>query len=183
MDQGHRLAAGLKGVLDGHAHQTLGRKHRDRFNSHPRIRAHLLLAAFEHFFVEKLDQLRSFSSSLLPFDSGIHIFGVLAEDDDVHTLGMFDWRWRPFVVLHRAHATIKIEHLPQCDIERPNSTTHRRGKWPFYRDSKLSDSVNRILRQPVIELRLSFFSRKNLVPCDSPLPAVCFFRGSIENSD
>ena len=68
---------------------------------------------------------RSFRRSLLPLDAGVNVFGVLAEDDDIHALGMLHRRRHALVILHRTHAAIEIENLPQRDIERANAAADR----------------------------------------------------------
>ena len=69
--QRDRFAAGLESMLDRHAHQALGSGHGNGLDADAGIEADLLLAAFQHVFVEELDQPRALRSSLFPFDSGV----------------------------------------------------------------------------------------------------------------
>src|SRR5437870_1185692 len=119
------LLASLKSGLDSHAHQALGSGHGNGFDADPRVQPNLLLAALQHFLVEEIYQLGNFGRTLLPLDPGINIFRVLAEDGQVHALGMFHRRRCPFVILHRAHAAIEVQNLSQRDVQGTNAAAHR----------------------------------------------------------
>ena len=182
MDKGDTLASTLERVLDCHTHQAFCRKYGDRLNADSGICAYLLLATLQHFFVEEFDQLGGFGSSLLPLDSGINVFGVLAEDDDVHALGILHRRGCALVVLHRSDAGIEIENLTQSDVKRANPAADRRGQRAFDGHAKFFDCVNRVLRKPIIEFCLGFFSSKDFVPDHAAFPAISFFDGRIEDA-
>src|ERR1700728_1966726 len=117
VDQSDGFAARLQSVLDRHAYQALRSGHRDRLDPNAGIEADLFLAAFQHVFIEELDQLGALRSSLLPLNPGIDVFGIFAKDDDVHALGMFHRRGHAFVILHGTHAAVEIENLPQGNVE------------------------------------------------------------------
>ena len=167
--QGHALAAGFERMTNRHAHQALGSGHRDRLDADAGIEANLLLAALQHVLVEELDQLRALRSSLFPLDAGVNVFGILAEDDHVHALGMLHRRGHALVVLHRAHAAIEIENLPQRNVQRANAAADGRGQRAFDRDAKFANRVHGVIGQPGIELGFGFFSGENFVPRDAAL--------------
>ena len=183
MHQGYGLAAGFQRVLYGHTHQPLGAGHGNRLDAHAGIQTNLLLAALEHVLVEEFDQLGALRSSLLPFDAGVNVFGILAEDDHVHALGMLHRRGHALVILHRAHATIEVQNLPQCNIQRADPAAHGSGQRAFDGNSKFANRIDGIVRQPVIELCLGFFPRENLVPGHAALAFVGFFRSRVEDAE
>src|SRR5215469_3726244 len=51
VDQCDRLKTIVERMLDRHAYQAFSGEHRDRLDAHPRVRAHLFLAALQHFFI------------------------------------------------------------------------------------------------------------------------------------
>src|SRR5581483_7431158 len=96
---------------------------RDRhwLNADARVEPDLLLASLEHFLVEKINQAGTFRRALLPLDAGVNVFRVFAEDDDVHAFGMTNRRRSSFVILDGANTGVKIQNLPEGDIERANT--------------------------------------------------------------
>ena len=146
MHQSYGLTPAFECELDGHAHQALRPGNRNRFDTYAGIQADLLLTALQHVLVEKLDEPGSVRSSLLPFDSGVDVFGILAVDDDIHAFGMFHRRWRAFVILDRAYTSIEIENLAQCDIQGADPAAHRSGQRSFDRDTELTDCIHGIVR-------------------------------------
>ncbi len=61
-----RLALVFERVLDGHADQALGAGDGDRLDADAGVEADLLLAAFQHVFVEEFDEAGGFGRALLP---------------------------------------------------------------------------------------------------------------------
>ena len=105
---------------------------------------------------------------LRPLDAGVDVFGVLAEDDDVHPLGMRDGRRRAGEVAHRPHARIEIEHLAQRDVEAADAAADRRGQRTLDRDLVGADGLERVVRQPLAVLFLGLLAGRHLEP-DDPL--------------
>src|SRR3984885_11603205 len=182
MHQGHALAIGRKRVLNRHADQTLGSGDRNWFDADAGIEPNLLLAALEHVLVEELDQLLALCSSLLPLDADVHVFGVLAEDHQVHALGMLHRRGHALVVLHRAHAAEEIQSLAQRHIERTDAAAHRRGERTFDRDAELADRVDGVIGPPGIDPGFGFFAGEHFIPGDAALALVGFLNGCIEHA-
>ena len=180
--QRDRLAARLERVLDRHAHQALGSGHGDRLDADAGIEADLLLAAFQHVFVEELDQAGAIGSSLLPLDAGVNVFGVFAEDDDVHALGMLHRRGHALVILDGADAAIEVENLAQGDVEGADAAAHRRGQRTFDGNAEFADGGDGVIGQPGIELRFGFLSGEDFVPGYAALAFVGFFDRSVEDT-
>ncbi len=78
---------------------------------------------------------------------------------------------------------VKIEYLPQGDVERANAATDGRGQRAFDADAKFQKRVDGFLRKPVVELGFGFFSGENLVPDDAAFSGVGFFDGGVEHAD
>src|SRR6266700_6601204 len=176
------FASAFERMLNRHAHQAFRGKNRNRFDADSRVGPHLLLATLQHFFIEKFDQLGGFGCTLLPLDSGINVFCVLAKDDYVHALGIFHGRRRAFVILHWTDAGVEIKYLPQGDVERANAATDGRCQRPLNRDAKFADCVNRVLRKPVVEFGFGLFSREDFIPDHSPLALVGLLDGGVEDT-
>ena len=179
--QGHALAPTLEGKLDGHAHQALGAGDGDRLDAHSRIQAHLFFSALQHFLIEELDQARHFRGSLLPFDAGIDVFGVLAIDHDIHAFRMLHRRGHALVVLDRSHAGIKIENLAQGHVQRPDTAAHRRSQRPLDGHAEFADGIHAVIGEPGLELGHGLFAGKNLEPHNSPLAPVSLLHRRIEH--
>src|SRR4051812_21745100 len=87
------------------------------------------------------------------------------------------------VVLHGPHAGIKIEDLPERDVQRPNAAANRRSERSLDADTELTNSSNGIIRKPIVELCLGLFTCKDLVPCDLPLPVISTVYCCVEHAD
>ena len=72
--------------------------------------------------------------ALGPLDAGVHVLGVLAEDDDVHLLGLRHRRRRALEVAHRPDAGVEVEHLAQRDVQAADAAADRRRQRPLDRD-------------------------------------------------
>jgi hypothetical protein len=85
---GHRLAVVVDGVLDGGAHQARGALARHRLDADAGgVREADLLDA--HLVLQELDELLAVVGFGGPFDAGVDVFRVLAEDHHVDLLGFF----------------------------------------------------------------------------------------------
>ena len=170
-------------MLDGHTHQALGASHGHGFDADAGIEADLLLAAFQHVFVEEFDQPFGIRRPLFPFDSGVNVFCVFAEDDNVHALGMLHGRRHSGVILHRTHAAVEIEDLAQGDVERADAASDGRGQRTFNGDAKFTDRADSVVGEPILEARLGFLAGKNFVPGHRALSVVSLFDSGVEHPD
>src|SRR5467141_1963117 len=126
-----------------------------------------------------------FKYSISFFTSGVpdfHILGIFAVDDHVHALGMFHRGRNAREITHRPDACVEIEQLPQRDVQRPDSSAHRRSQRPFNRNAKISNRVHRLVGQPLLEFFECFFSREHFKPGNLALPAVRLFDRRVENA-
>src|SRR4029077_4794601 len=85
-------------------------------------------------------------------------------------------------ILNWPEANEKIEQLPQCNIERTNAATHRRGQRSFDADQILTDCLHSVVRQPFVELVLRYLTRENFEPRDLLSAAICLFDCRIEHA-
>ncbi len=88
VDQRDGLSIVVDGVLNGHADQTLRAGFRHRLDADARVRPD----ALPHLALEELDHFLCFRCATRPFDPGVHVFGVLPENDDVHQFRVGDRR-------------------------------------------------------------------------------------------
>ena len=181
MHQRHALAFVYECVLDRAAHQPLRARGRDRLYAHAGVPANLFLSVFQHFIVQKLEQLFRFRRAGLPLDADINVFGVLAEDEHVHFFRCAHGGGNTWEVAHRALAGVKIQKLPQRHVQRADAAANRRGKRPFNGHTKITNGVHGIVRQPFAEGLERLFTGKHLEPRHSPLPAVGLLHGRVKH--
>ena len=127
----------------------------------------------------------SFAASgraLLELNARVHVLGVLAEDDDVDLLRMFHRAWHALVVLHWAHASVKIENLAEGDVKRADAAANRRSQRTFDRDAQVARGRDGVVGQPVAELAEGFFAGKDLEPTNGALAAVGFFNRGVKDA-
>ena len=177
-----RSAAGQR-ELNGHANEALGTGDGDGFDADTGVQADLLLAAFEHVFVQEVDELGCLGSSLLPLDAGVDIFGILAVDDDVHEFGMLHGRGCAFVVPHGTHAGVEIQDLAQGNVQRADAAAHWCGQRAFDSDAEVTDGVDGVIGEPVVEFGFGFLSGEDFVPGHSSFIPIRSLNGSIEHTD
>ena len=181
--EGHRLAIVGQRVLDGHAHQALGAGDGDRLDADAGVLAHLLVGAGQHLVVEEVDQLLGLRRSLLPLDAGVNVFRVLAEDHDVHALGMLHRRGNALVILHRANAGIEVENLAQGDVQRADAAADRRGQRALDADAQIAEGADGVVGQPGLEAVHGLLAGEDFVPGDPALAAVGLLDCRIEHAD
>ena len=184
MHDGQRLAVVVHHILQGFARQTLGAFSGDRFDADAAV---LVETDFghTHFFFQELDHLVRFRRTGFPFDAGINVFGVLAEDGHVDVARLFDRTGHAFKPTHGAQADIQIELLAQGYVQGANTATDRRGQRALDRHDVFLDCIQCFLRQPcVLIVDLSgLLACIDLHPGDFALTAVGFINGCIDDLD
>src|ERR1019366_7262667 len=183
VDESDRLVLVFESVLDRHAHQTFGSGHGHGFDADAGIEADLLLAAFQHVFVEEFNQPSGIGRAFFPFDTGVNVFCVFAEDNDVHALGMLHGRGHTSVVLHGPHAAVEIEDLAQGDVEGADAASDGRGQRTFDRDAKFAEGADGVVGEPVLKASLGFLAGKDFVPRHGALTLVRLFDSGVEDAD
>jgi hypothetical protein len=182
VDESHRFVLVVESMPDGHPHQTLATGHGHGFDADPGIETDLLLAAFQHVFVEEFNQPGGIRRAFFPFDAGVNIFCVFAEDDDVHALGMLHGRRHTGVVLHGTHAAVEIEDLAQGDVEGADAASDGRGQRTFDGDAKFAHGADGVVGEPVLKASLGLFAGKDFVPGYGALAVVRLFDSGIEDA-
>jgi hypothetical protein len=75
-------------------------------------------------------------------------------------------------ILHRAQADVEVEHLAQGDIQRADAAADRRGERAFDAHQIFLERLDRVVRQPVVELVLGRLAGEHLEPGDLAFAAV-----------
>ncbi len=122
MHDGDELAVVGQRVLNRHPHEALGARLRHGLDADAGIRRDTL----PHLLGQELDDALGLRRALGKLDARVDVFGVLAEDDDVHPLGVRDRRRRTREVPHRTKAGVQVEHLPQRHVQAADAAADRR---------------------------------------------------------
>ncbi len=167
-------------MLDRAPHQPLGARGRNRLDAHAGVLANPLRGALHHLVIQKVDQLLHFRRAGFPFDPGVHVFGIFAEDHHVHALGILHGRRNAFEIAHRPHASVQIKNLPQRHVQRPYPAAHRSRQRPLDRHAEIANRIDRILRKPFLEFVECLFPGIHLQPGDLPLSAVSLLDSGVK---
>ena len=124
-----------------------------------------------------------FRRSLLPLDAGVNVFGVLAEDDDVHRSGCFTGDGTPCNTSPgaRRHTGPESGAAPHSDERMPPPTGVVSGPLIPTRNSRSASTVSS--GSQLSNLCLGFFAGENFVPGDPPLAAIGLLHRRIEHAD
>jgi hypothetical protein len=115
-----RVTDGSFCPLQGLAHQALRAEDRDRLDPDARVGTDL---PPRHL----LDQVNDRAGDVTPaleIVPGIDVLGVLAEDDEVHLVGVLVGGGDAFEVANRTDAGVQIEMLTEADVDRPEPRAH-----------------------------------------------------------
>jgi len=182
VDNRDRLAVVVDGVLDRGADEAFGAFRRDRLDADAAgQREPDFLHA--HFVLEERDEFLRFGRTGFPFDTGVDVLGVLAEDDHVHLLGMFDGRGDALEPHHRPQAHIQVEHLAERDVERADAFAHRSGQRAFDADEVILERLDGFVREPVVEFLERLLTGPDFEPFDLALTGIRFLDGGVEHAD
>ena len=174
MHQGHRLALVVDGVLDRTADQTLGAFGRHRLDADGGGLGETDFG-HAHFILQEFDDFFYFWRAGFPFDAGVDVFGVLAEDHHVDLFRCLDRGGYAGEITHRAQAHIQVEHLAQRDVQRAHAAGGRRGERTLDRDHVVLHCLHGFRGQPLVSTVHfdRFFTGKHFHPRDLLLAAVC----------
>lgn len=125
-----------------------------------------------HLFRQELEEFASFGRPLLPFDAGIDIFSILAEDIHINFFRLFDRCHNSTEPTYRTEADIEVEGLPECDVQRTDATADRRCQRAFDPDHIFAESLHRLVGQPTAGLLEGFFACQYFLPFDHSLAAI-----------
>jgi hypothetical protein len=174
VDERDRFVLMFESVLDGHPYQTLCAGHRNGLDAYAGIEANLLLAAFQHVFVEEFNQPGTIRRAFFPLDADVNVFCIFAENDNVHALGMLHRRRHSGVVLHRTHAAVEIEDLAQGHVERADAASDGRGERALDGDAKFADGADGVVGEPVLKASLGLLPAKTSYHATERLPPYAF---------
>jgi len=119
--KGEALLLLVQGKAQGASYKALGASLCHGLDAHGGGIAHFVHA---QFFAQKGDELAGLGGPRGKFHTGVYVFGVFAENDHVDALGVFDGRFKPFKVTHRADAGVEVKALAQGHVEAADARAH-----------------------------------------------------------
>jgi len=130
--------------FDGGAYETFRTFDRNRFHAERGGfgKTHL---RHPHLFRQEFEEFAGFWRPLLPFDAGIDIFGILAEDIHIDFFRFFDRCHDSAEPTYRTEADIKVEGLPEGDVQRTDTAADRGCQRAFDPDHIFSESLHRLV--------------------------------------
>ena len=136
-----------------------------------------------HLFAQEGNHLVRVLGTRLPFDAGVNVLGVLAEDHHVGLVGRNHGARHALKPAHRTLADIEIKFLPERHVERTNAAANRRGHGALDAHQELLHGDEGFLRQPfVLAVELEgLLARVNLHPRNAALAAVCLLHRSVNH--
>ncbi|SQC32322.1 Uncharacterised protein [Kluyvera cryocrescens] len=136
-----------------------------------------------HFVAQEFNHFLSVSRVSFPFDTGIDVFGVFAEDDHIGQLWVFNRAWGALVVTHWAQTNVQIQLLTQRNVQRTNAAAYWRGQWTFDCNAVVTNEIQRFGWQPnILAINLSgFFPGVNFHPGNFTLAFVGFLNSGINH--
>ena len=117
---GHLAASVPARVVERETHDPFGRRLRDRLDGDAGIGTDSARA----LFLAQRDQLAGALGALFELDARVQVFGVLADDDDIHAVVA---PARPRNGQDGAQARVQTEFPAQRHVHAPESRAHRRG--------------------------------------------------------
>ena len=169
-------------MADGVAHQALGPEDADGLDAHAGVAADFFLAAFEQVVIQKINQPGGVRAAFLELDAGVHIFGILTEDNDIDLLRVLHRAGHALVVLDRAHAGVEVEKLAERHVEGADAAADGRGERSLDGDPQVARRGHRVVRQPGCELAEGLFAGEDFKPANRTLAAVGLFDRCVENA-
>ena len=137
--------------------------------------------AHPHLFAQEAAELFRLRRAGLPFDAGVDVLRVLAEDHHVHPLGMPHGRGDPAEPAHRAQAHVQVEPLAQGHVQRTDAAPDRRRQGTLDADPVGPESLHRLVREVGSERVESLLSGGHFQPVQAPV-AVRLGYGGIQDA-
>ena len=175
----------LHGVTDGRPDQAFRAFDGDRFDADAGGVGEAD-ALDPHLLPQELDDLLRLGRARFPFDAGIDVLGVLAEDHHINQLRPQHGRRHSLEIAHRAETHVEVQHLAQGYVEAAEALAHGRGQRALDGHQVLPDDIHRLLRQQagrtiVAVDRLGLLPRIDLRPGDLLLAAVRLGDGAVQH--
>ncbi len=95
---------------------------------------------------------------------------------------MFHRRRHALVPAHGAEADEEVEHLAQRDVQRADAAADRRRERSLDADEIVTEGLDRVVGQPVVELLEALLAGVDLEPGDLSLAAVGLRDGGVEDA-
>ena len=129
---------------------------------------------------EKLQKFLRFGRTARVFDARVNVLRIFAEDHHVHFLRML-YRGRDArKILDGPQADVEVEQLAQRDVERTNPSANGRRERSFDADEEFLESLDGVVRQPIVESLLRRLARIDLEPHDLAPCAVRLLHSGFE---
>ena len=178
--QRHRRKMMLQRVLDGRTYQPFRPLHRYRLHAEGRGLGETHLC-HPHLVAQEGKELLGLWSALLPFDTGIDILGVLAENVHVDLLRLLDGRDHALEPTYGTQADIQVERLAQRHVQRADATAHRCRQRSLDANQVLAERLHRGFGQPLTGLFERLSARQHLFPFDGATALVSQFHCLVHN--
>ncbi len=174
------LRPGLEREVDRRAHQPLRPLTRYRLDADARrLREADLRHA--HLVLQEGDHLLGFGRLGGPLDAGVDVLGVLTENHHVNVAGPLHGARHVREPAHGSEAHVKVEHLPERDVEGTDALTDGCRQRTLDAHEVLSVGVHGFVGKPAVEELLRFFPSVHLVPLELALAAVRLRHRSIQD--
>ena len=148
MDQCHRFAPVVDGVLQRCSDEPLAAGDRYRLYPDPGVRSDLPA----ELVVEHFDEAFGLGSPLFDLEAGVDVLRVLPEDDHVDQFRPLDRRWHALEPADRPQAHVQVEDLAQRHVQRTEPSADRRRQRALDADQVLAEGGKGVFGQPVAGL-------------------------------
>ena len=175
--KGHARKVLGEGVADGGADKALGAFFGHGLDAHGGGGVHI----GSQFVAQEGDELGGFGRPGLVFDARVDVFGVFAEDDHVHALGMLDRGLDAFKVADGPDAGVEVEGLAQGDVEAAETRAHRRAEGALDGELGAAQGGEGFVGQERPGFLERLFAREQFLPVETALVAVAQTDGFIND--
>src|SRR2546430_5955418 len=116
-----------------------------------------------------------------PLDADVNVLGILAEDEHIHFFRFANRGRHALKIAHGAFAGIKVQKLAQRDVQGAYAAADGRRQRPFDGNTKITDRVDGVIRQPLVEGLKSFLASENFEPGHAASAAISVVHSRIEH--
>ena len=177
MHERHRFSAVGERVLERSTNEPLRACGRYRLDAESRVALELP----PELLVQVSDELVRLGSAGLDLLAGVHVFGVLPEDDHVDQFRFADGRWDAAIPAHRTQARIEVEDLADGDVQAADAPSHGGRERAFDANEMIAERLYGLLGKPFPGGVERLLAGQHLLPRNGTLTAVRLLDGGIED--